>query len=61
MRPYSVLLHNAVYITTNSLGILTSMLGLGFFIRNRRTERVAAPALANVPPAMNLLGRPDAS
>jgi len=32
---YSALLHNAVYITTNSLGVLTSLCGLSCFIRNR--------------------------
>lgn len=36
---YSALLHNAVYITTNALGVLTSVFGLAFYIRNRRGER----------------------
>jgi len=36
---YSALLHNAVYITTNALGVLTSLFGLGFYLRNRRAER----------------------
>jgi uncharacterized protein with PQ loop repeat len=35
---YSTLLHNAVFITTNALGVLTSLFGLAFFIRNRRWQ-----------------------
>jgi uncharacterized protein with PQ loop repeat len=41
---YSALLHNAVFTTTNALGVVTSLFGLGFFIRNRRAERRGKPA-----------------
>jgi len=32
---YSALLGNAVYVTTNALGVVTSLLGLAFYVRNR--------------------------
>jgi MtN3 and saliva related transmembrane protein len=38
---YSALLRNAVYITTNALGVVTSLLGLAFFLRNRRFENAS--------------------
>jgi hypothetical protein len=39
---YSALLHNAVFIVTNVLGIATALCGLVIYARNRRREAAAS-------------------
>jgi MtN3 and saliva related transmembrane protein len=51
---YSALLHNAVYIAANALGVVTSLLGLAFFIRNRRVERRGVATKRSLAPAISL-------
>jgi len=36
---YSALLHNAVYVVSNALGVATAIVGLLIFARNRRVEQ----------------------
>lgn len=39
---YSALLHNVVYTVSNALGVVTALVGLVIFARNRRAERRAS-------------------
>ena len=33
---YSAMLRNAVFVTTNALGVVTSVIGIALYVRNRR-------------------------